>query len=74
MRVAFKWRSAAVGCGEQVLRERLGRTVAEGRMGSLVVVIRGPFPDRRAGVGPNRFHQKRTVSWLTSMPRSCRKS
>jgi len=23
-----------------------------------------------ANIGPNRFHQKRTVSWLTSMPRS----
>jgi hypothetical protein len=24
-----------------------------------------------AKIGPNRFHQKRTLSWLTSMPRSC---
>lgn len=56
MRGAFRWRSAAVGCGEQVLGERLGRLVAGGRMGSLVVVIRGPFPDRRAGVGQVSEH------------------
>ena len=24
--------------------------------------------------GPNLFHQKRTVSWLTSIPRSCSRS
>ena len=27
-----------------------------------------------ANIGPNRFHQNRTVSWLTSMPRSASKS
>ena len=27
-----------------------------------------------ASIGPNLFHQKRTVSWLISMPRSCRRS
>ena len=27
-----------------------------------------------ANIGPNLFHQTRTVSWLISMPRSCRRS
>ncbi len=27
-----------------------------------------------ANIGPNLFHQYRTVSWLTSMPRSCSRS
>ena len=27
-----------------------------------------------ANIGPNLFHQNRTVSWLISMPRSCRRS
>jgi hypothetical protein len=27
-----------------------------------------------ANIGPNRFHQNRTVSWLVSMPRSCKRS
>ena len=27
-----------------------------------------------ANNGPKRFHQNRTVSWLMSMPRSCRRS
>ena len=27
-----------------------------------------------ANIGPNRFHQNRTVSWLTSIPRSARRS
>jgi hypothetical protein len=27
-----------------------------------------------ANIGPKRFHQYRTVSWLISMPRSCRRS
>jgi hypothetical protein len=27
-----------------------------------------------ANNGPNRFHQKRTVSWLISIPRSCSRS
>ena len=27
-----------------------------------------------ANIGPNRFHQNRTVSWLISIPRSCRRS
>ena len=27
-----------------------------------------------ANIGPNLFHQNRTVSWLTSIPRSCRRS
>ena len=27
-----------------------------------------------ANIGPNLFHQKRTVSWLISMPRSCSRS
>jgi hypothetical protein len=27
-----------------------------------------------ANIGPNRFHQKRTISWQMSMPRSWRKS
>ena len=25
-----------------------------------------------ANIGPNRFHQNRTVSWLTSIPRSAK--
>ena len=28
----------------------------------------------RAKSGPNRFHQNRMVSWLTSIPRSWRRS
>src|SRR5271165_3433782 len=27
-----------------------------------------------ANIGPNRFHQNRTVSWLMSIPRSARRS
>ena len=27
-----------------------------------------------ADIGPNRFHQNRTVSWLMSIPRSAKKS
>jgi hypothetical protein len=27
--------------------------------------------DLGANIGPNLFHQNRTVSWLTSIPRSC---
>jgi hypothetical protein len=27
-----------------------------------------------ANIGPNRFHQWRTVSWQISMPRSCSRS
>ena len=27
-----------------------------------------------ANIGPNLFHQNLTVSWLMSMPRSCRRS
>src|SRR5258708_39934206 len=27
-----------------------------------------------ANIGPNRFHQNRTVSWLMSMPRSAKRS
>src|SRR5271169_2082224 len=27
-----------------------------------------------ANIGPNRFHQNRTVSWLISMPRSANRS
>ncbi len=27
-----------------------------------------------ANIGPNLFHQYRTVSWLTSIPRSCNRS
>src|SRR6516162_8861927 len=27
-----------------------------------------------ANMGPNRFHQKRTVSWLISIPRSAKRS
>ena len=27
-----------------------------------------------ANIGPNRFHQNRTVSWLMSIPRSASKS
>jgi len=27
-----------------------------------------------ANIGPNLFHQKRTVSWLISIPRSCSRS
>ena len=27
-----------------------------------------------ANIGPNRFHQNRTVSWLMSIPRSANKS
>ena len=27
-----------------------------------------------ANIGPNRFHQNRTVSWLMSIPRSAKRS
>ena len=32
------------------------------------------FRISEANIGPNRFHQKRTVSWQMSMPRSCSRS
>lgn len=51
MRGAFRWRCAAVGCGEQVLGERSGRLGAESRMGPFFVVVCGPGADGRPGVG-----------------------
>ena len=32
------------------------------------------LPDLAANIGPNRFHQKRMVSWLMSIPRSASRS
>ena len=33
-----------------------------------------PLSDLSANIGPNRFHQNRTVSWLMSIPRSAKRS
>ena len=37
-------------------------------------MVKAPFSNLRGKIGPNRFHQARTVSWLISTPRSCSKS
>lgn len=48
---AFRWRSAAVGCGQQVLGERLWGLVAESGVGPFFVVVCGPGPDCGSGMG-----------------------
>mgnify|MGYP007114306962 CR=1 FL=1 len=51
MRRAFRWCSAAAGCGEQVLGERLWGLAVEGGMWPFLVVVGGPGADCGTGMG-----------------------
>ena len=60
------WRSAAVGCGKQVLGECLWGLVAEGGMGPFFIVISRPSPDCGTGMGNVAEHGLDTVASLVS--------